>query len=45
VASFDYGMKDKNPVDNVRFYRKENPDIAFQLRKDQVLRLSSEICC
>ncbi|XP_064640237.1 deoxynucleoside triphosphate triphosphohydrolase SAMHD1-like isoform X1 [Lineus longissimus] len=39
VARFDYGMKEKNPVDNVRFYRKGDPNTAFQLRKDEVSKM------
>lgn len=32
----DYGMKEKNPIDQVRFYSKTNPNIAMHVRKDQV---------
>lgn len=36
VISFDYGMKDKDPISNVRFYCKDDPTKAFRIRKDQV---------
>ncbi|XP_054483087.1 deoxynucleoside triphosphate triphosphohydrolase SAMHD1-like, partial [Anoplopoma fimbria] len=31
----DYGRKNKNPIDRVRFYRKRNPDEGFRLPQDQ----------
>ncbi|KAK3726835.1 hypothetical protein QZH41_016722 [Actinostola sp. cb2023] len=36
LVTFDYGMKDRNPIDNVRFYTKEDPNQAMVFRKDQV---------
>lgn len=42
LVYLDYGMKDKNPVDNVRFYSKENPNTAVRVRKDQVSNLLPE---
>ncbi|XP_028427160.1 deoxynucleoside triphosphate triphosphohydrolase SAMHD1 [Perca flavescens] len=39
VSTFDYGMKDKDPIKNVYFYNKINPDIAFKITKDQVSKL------
>ncbi|XP_068997212.1 deoxynucleoside triphosphate triphosphohydrolase SAMHD1-like isoform X1 [Embiotoca jacksoni] len=36
VIVLDYGMKEKNPIDNVRFYCKNDFTKAFQIRKDQV---------
>ncbi|TDG96857.1 hypothetical protein EPR50_G00234310 [Perca flavescens] len=39
VATFDYGMKDKDPINNVYFYNKINPDIAFNITRDQVSKL------
>ena len=36
VVTFDYGMKDENPIDHMRFYVKEQPHKAIQVRKDQV---------
>ncbi|XP_048051613.1 deoxynucleoside triphosphate triphosphohydrolase SAMHD1-like [Megalobrama amblycephala] len=35
VVHIDHGMKDKNPMDSVYFYRKRDPDKAF-LKKDQM---------
>ncbi|KAJ3586075.1 hypothetical protein NHX12_012476, partial [Muraenolepis orangiensis] len=37
VVCMDYGMKEKNPVDNVWFYSKSDPNKAFQIRKNQLL--------
>ena len=34
-VSFDYGMKNKNPIDHVRFYRKSDPDTAIKIGKDE----------
>lgn len=36
VIVLDYGMKDKNPLENVRFYRKENDEHSIKLQKNQV---------
>lgn len=36
VIVMDYGMKEKNPINNVRFYCKEDPTKAIQIRKNQV---------
>ena len=38
MVTFDYGMKDRNPIDEVRFYGKSNPDKPLFFRKD-------EVCC
>lgn len=32
----DYGMKEENPIDKVRFYSKRSPNEAMQVRQDQV---------
>lgn len=32
----DYGMKDKNPINNVHFYCKNDLAKAIQIRKNQV---------
>ena len=34
--TFDYGMKDENPIDHVRFYVKDEPHKPVQVRQDQV---------
>ncbi|XP_074500274.1 deoxynucleoside triphosphate triphosphohydrolase SAMHD1-like isoform X2 [Sebastes fasciatus] len=31
----DYGMKDENPIDEMRFYKKEEPDRAFKILRDE----------
>lgn len=36
VVNLNYGMKDKNPIDFVRFYTKENPNLAIEVKKDEV---------
>ena len=36
VVTFDYGMRDENPIDHVRFYLKHDPEKALKVRKDQV---------
>ncbi|XP_062422349.1 deoxynucleoside triphosphate triphosphohydrolase SAMHD1-like [Pungitius pungitius] len=36
VINFDYGMKDENPIDSVRFYKKDKPSKAFKISKNQV---------
>ncbi|XP_072557903.1 deoxynucleoside triphosphate triphosphohydrolase SAMHD1-like isoform X1 [Paramormyrops kingsleyae] len=35
----DYGMEEKNPIDAMRFYRKDKPDEAFQLPEEKVSEL------
>lgn len=36
VVKLNYGMKDKNPIDHVHFYKKENPDEADKIDKSEV---------
>ena len=36
IVSFDYGMGDKNPIDHMRVYTKDNMKKAIKVRKDQV---------
>ena len=36
MVTFDYGMKDENPVDKVRFYTKDEPDTPCAVCKDHV---------
>uniref|UniRef100_A0A3P9LM61 Deoxynucleoside triphosphate triphosphohydrolase SAMHD1 n=1 Tax=Oryzias latipes TaxID=8090 RepID=A0A3P9LM61_ORYLA len=42
VIVMDYGMKEKNPINNVRFYCKNDPNKAIQIRKNQVSKLLPE---
>ncbi|XP_042563446.1 deoxynucleoside triphosphate triphosphohydrolase SAMHD1 [Clupea harengus] len=42
VISFDYGMKDKNPMNYVHFYHKETTNKAKKIPKDQVSKLLPE---
>uniref|UniRef100_A0A673B317 Deoxynucleoside triphosphate triphosphohydrolase SAMHD1 n=1 Tax=Sphaeramia orbicularis TaxID=375764 RepID=A0A673B317_9TELE len=42
VITMDYGMKDKDPINNVRFYCKKDPNKAIQIRKNQVSKLLPE---
>lgn len=32
----DYGMKKKNPINNMRFYCKDDLSAAFKISKNQV---------
>ncbi|XP_043843201.1 deoxynucleoside triphosphate triphosphohydrolase SAMHD1 isoform X2 [Dromiciops gliroides] len=42
VINMDYGMKEKNPIDNVRFYCKGDQSKTVMITKDQVSRLLPE---
>ncbi|XP_034028467.1 deoxynucleoside triphosphate triphosphohydrolase SAMHD1 [Thalassophryne amazonica] len=42
VITMDYGMKEKNPINSVRFYSKNDPTKAYQIRKNQVSKLLPE---
>uniref|UniRef100_A0A3B3ZVS1 Deoxynucleoside triphosphate triphosphohydrolase SAMHD1 n=1 Tax=Periophthalmus magnuspinnatus TaxID=409849 RepID=A0A3B3ZVS1_9GOBI len=42
VIHMDYGMKEKNPINNVRFYCKNDLTTAIQIRKNQVSKLLPE---
>ncbi|XP_077937825.1 deoxynucleoside triphosphate triphosphohydrolase SAMHD1 [Gasterosteus aculeatus] len=42
VINLDYGMKEKNPINSVRFYSKDDPSKAVQIRKNQVSKLLPE---
>lgn len=42
VIHMDYGMKEKNPINNVRFYCKNDLNTAIQIRKNQVSKLLPE---
>ncbi|XP_060794597.1 deoxynucleoside triphosphate triphosphohydrolase SAMHD1 [Neoarius graeffei] len=42
VICMDYGMKEKNPVNNVYFYCKKEPTKAIKIRKNQVSKLLPE---
>ncbi|KAM3871742.1 deoxynucleoside triphosphate triphosphohydrolase SAMHD1 [Diretmus argenteus] len=42
VIHLDYGMKEKNPINNVRFYCKNDPTKAIQIRKNQVSKFLPE---
>ncbi|MBN3304911.1 SAMH1 triphosphohydrolase, partial [Amia calva] len=42
IINMDYGMKEKNPINNVRFYCKNDPTKAIKIRKDQVSQLLPE---
>ncbi|CAH3031842.1 unnamed protein product [Pocillopora meandrina] len=43
MVTFDYGMKDRNPIDEVRFYGKSNPDKPLFFRKDEVSNMLPEM--
>ncbi|KAE8576668.1 hypothetical protein XENTR_v10004279 [Xenopus tropicalis] len=42
VIHMDYGMKEQNPINNVRFYCKSDPRKAIKIRRDQVSQLLPE---
>lgn len=42
VTNFDYGMKEKDPISNVRFYCKDDPTKPIRIRKNQVSKLLPE---
>ncbi|XP_016307308.1 deoxynucleoside triphosphate triphosphohydrolase SAMHD1-like [Sinocyclocheilus anshuiensis] len=42
VIHMDYGMKEKNPINNVHFYCKKDPTKAIKIRKNQVSKLLPE---
>ncbi|XP_020628681.1 deoxynucleoside triphosphate triphosphohydrolase SAMHD1-like [Orbicella faveolata] len=42
IITFDYGMRDRNPIDAVRFYQKNNPNKPIILRKDEVSNMLPE---
>ncbi|XP_048034368.1 deoxynucleoside triphosphate triphosphohydrolase SAMHD1 isoform X2 [Megalobrama amblycephala] len=42
VIHMDYGMKDKNPINSVHFYCKNDPTKAIKIRKNQVSKLLPE---
>ncbi|EDO35455.1 predicted protein [Nematostella vectensis] len=42
LISFDYGMKDRNPIDELRFYSKDNLSEAFVFRKELVSSMLPE---
>ncbi|MGH0171308.1 UNVERIFIED_CONTAM: hypothetical protein FKN15_061259 [Acipenser sinensis] len=42
IISMDYGMKEKNPINNVRFYCKNDPRKAIRIRRNQVSQLLPE---
>ncbi|KAM9296191.1 deoxynucleoside triphosphate triphosphohydrolase SAMHD1 [Gastrophryne carolinensis] len=42
VIHMDYGMKEQNPINNVRFYCKSDPTKAVKITKDQVSQLLPE---
>ncbi|KAJ8016312.1 hypothetical protein DPEC_G00005890 [Dallia pectoralis] len=42
IINMDWGMKEKNPIDNVRFYGKQKPEDAFLIPKHEVSSLLPE---
>ncbi len=39
VITFNYGMKDEDPIEHMRFYKKDNPTKAEKVKKDQVSKM------
>lgn len=42
LVTLNYGKRDQNPMDNVRFYTKHDPETPIQLEKDQISQLLPE---
>ncbi|KAJ8370629.1 hypothetical protein SKAU_G00106570 [Synaphobranchus kaupii] len=42
IINMDYGMKEKNPVNSMHFYCKNDPTKAIKIRKSQVSQLLPE---
>ncbi|XP_029108030.1 deoxynucleoside triphosphate triphosphohydrolase SAMHD1-like [Scleropages formosus] len=42
VITLDYGMKGKNPIDNMRFYSKKYPTVAYKILRHQVSQFLPE---
>uniref|UniRef100_A0A8C4WZ81 Uncharacterized protein n=1 Tax=Eptatretus burgeri TaxID=7764 RepID=A0A8C4WZ81_EPTBU len=42
VVSFDYGMKENDPVNNIHFYSKHDVNKSFSITKDKVSLLLPE---
>lgn len=40
VVRFNYGSKDKNPIENVKCYNKYTPNRAFKIEQSQVTKSS-----
>jgi HD superfamily phosphohydrolase len=38
-ATFDYGMKEDNPIDCMYFFRKDTPDVAEKIHREQVSKI------
>lgn len=36
VVKLHYGMEDKNPIDEVHFYKKDDPDVATKIDTREV---------
>lgn len=43
LVKFNYGMENKNPIDNVRFYKKNSPDKAIKIDENEVSFLLPKI--
>uniref|UniRef100_A0A673Z7G7 Deoxynucleoside triphosphate triphosphohydrolase SAMHD1 n=1 Tax=Salmo trutta TaxID=8032 RepID=A0A673Z7G7_SALTR len=42
IINMDWGMKEENPINNMRFYCKNDPTKAYHICKDQVSKLLPE---
>lgn len=36
IVTFDFGMGEQNPIDNMKFYSKDDPNKLFQIKKNDV---------
>lgn len=39
IAKFNYGSGKNNPIDNVRFFNKLNPETSFEMKREQVYNI------
>ena len=35
MVKFNYGMKEKNPIDHIKFYKKSDPETGFNVPRAQ----------
>lgn len=40
---FNYGSNNNNPIENVRFFTKYEPDVSFPIEKKQVAEMLSDV--
>jgi hypothetical protein len=38
-VKFDYGMKEQNPMDYVKFFKKDNTNVAVTIHREQLSKI------